>query len=257
MASIKLTTIVVIIGVMMITSCEENNAVKPTSGLSNQSTAGQPGTRILNYTFDGTEGGAIPMSTATSWTQNYVNQNPQAVQSHFFGANSMRKILSTSGCMGIRIYYSLDDSGNKQMVLVGADINGNDILSTAGIKGKTSATSITSTNTMSAVSSADGDAITTQTSKQWIANYGAKYPTSLVAHFFGHEILNQILGENDCIGIRMYYALNNSGVQQILLVGVNSKGQNILPSQINGKETDGGGSVGDMSYPCPSYCPNT
>jgi hypothetical protein len=53
----------------------------------------------------------------------------------------------------------------------------------------------------------------------------------------------------------MYYALNNSGVQQILLVGVNSRGQNILPvSLTGGKVTDGGGTVADASYPCPSYC---
>jgi hypothetical protein len=51
----------------------------------------------------------------------------------------------------------------------------------------------------------------------------------------------------------MYYALDDSGNRQILLVGVDAKGNDLLPSA-GGRIADGGNTVADMSWPCPTYC---
>lgn len=47
------------------------------------------------------------------------------------GKNLLNSILQQSGCMGIRKYFALDEDGNKQLVLVGVDANGDDM--TAGV----------------------------------------------------------------------------------------------------------------------------
>lgn len=78
--------------------------------------------------FNGSEGGTIALSTASTWTENYRNANPRKTKAHFFGKDIINQILAQQGCMGIRIYYGIDENSNPQLVLVGADSNENDIL---------------------------------------------------------------------------------------------------------------------------------
>ncbi len=246
----------IVLGTLLMTmSCEDSSVIKP----SNQAVASNPtksasqtGNRITNYTFDGTEGGAITLATASSWVFNYIIQNSYTIKSHFVGATAIKKILASNGCVGVRIYYSLDDNGNKQLLLIGADNKGND-LQAAGIKGKLSTANLTGGSNTDSFAGNEGDLISDAVSKQWMTNYTSQNPSSLIAHFFGFAILNKIMNQTDCIGIRMYYALNDSGIQQVLLVGVNSNGENILPTSTGGRTADDG-TIGDMSFPCPTYC---
>lgn len=77
--------------------------------------------------FNGTEGAPIALTTAAQWTANYRNTAPAgAIKAHFFGRDILEKILSQDGCMGIRIYYAINDEGEQQLILVGADANEND-----------------------------------------------------------------------------------------------------------------------------------
>ncbi len=233
---------IILVAALMTVSCENNSAVTKQSIKT-------------DYTFSGTEGGAITLATASNWTANYENKNSSAVKSHFFGADAIKNILSNGGCVGVRIYYSIDDAGGQQLLLIGANSKGNDLSSSAGIKGKASSMNLTKGSATDILNRSEGVLVSAEASRQWMTNYTSKNPSSLRAHFFGFEILNQILNQEGCIGIRMCYALNNSGVQQVLLVGVNSNGENILPStQAAGKVSSGNGIIADMSYPCPTYC---
>jgi hypothetical protein len=78
--------------------------------------------------FTGKEAEQFPLNTAAEWTRNYRNSmQPGAPKAHFFGKNIIKDILNQEGCMGIRIYYALDEEGKKQLIIVGADANENDI----------------------------------------------------------------------------------------------------------------------------------
>jgi hypothetical protein len=104
----------------------------------------------------------------------------------------------------------------------------------------------------------EGKPIDLATAKEWAKNYREtmKNPDDTVAHFFGFEIIEKILAEDGCMGIRIYYGLNEKGEKQLMLVGANDIGDNLLPAE--GKELmDGGNTIADMSIPCPSYCPPT
>jgi len=48
------------------------------------------------------------------------------------------------------------------------------------------------------------------------------------AHFVGKNILIKILSQPDCMGIRIYKALNEQGAQTYVMVGMNSKAEPIL-----------------------------
>ena len=78
-------------------------------------------------TFDGTEGGQIPLVDAAGMTANYRNQNPDSTLAHFFGKDIINQILSQNGCVGIRMYYGIDSDDEKQLLLVGTDANGDDM----------------------------------------------------------------------------------------------------------------------------------
>ena len=77
--------------------------------------------------FDGTESGEIPLQTAAAMTATYRHDNPNETKAHFFGKEILEKILNQEGCVGIRMYYGIDQNGSKQLVIVGADSDENDL----------------------------------------------------------------------------------------------------------------------------------
>jgi hypothetical protein len=103
----------------------------------------------------------------------------------------------------------------------------------------------------------EGDPLDLATAKKWAANYRStlEEPESgTLAHYFGFEIIQQILSESDCVGIRIYYALDDNGEKKLILVGVDSNGDNLLPTA-GGRLADDGNILADFSFPCPNTCP--
>ena len=77
--------------------------------------------------FNGTEGGSISLTAGAALTKEYRKKNPGATKGHFFGKDILHQLLNQQGCEGIRMYYGLDEDGNKELVLVGADADENDL----------------------------------------------------------------------------------------------------------------------------------
>ncbi len=104
----------------------------------------------------------------------------------------------------------------------------------------------------------EGTAMDEKVVKKWIQQHEDHHVTK--AHFFGREIIEKILRQPDCVGIRIYYALDDEGQKQLILVGADEKGNNLWPStktnRKKGMMGDGDGNVaGDRSAPCPPNCP--
>lgn len=81
------------------------------------------------------------------------------------------------------------------------------------------------------------------TAAEYTANYRDENPNSTNAHFFGKKIINDILKQTGCVGIRIYYGIDGNGAKQLILVGVNSSEDDLT-----------NGIIGDNSLPCPTYC---
>ncbi len=79
----------------------------------------------------GNEGEAISLALGSAMTAAYRLANPGAIKAYFYGSTILNDILAQADCVGIRIYYALDEDGVKQLVLVGVDENGDD--QTSGI----------------------------------------------------------------------------------------------------------------------------
>jgi hypothetical protein len=105
-----------------------------------------------------------------------------------------------------------------------------------------------------------GGPIPLATAKQWTANYRATIkPGETEAHYFGADSINRVLNEDRSVGLRIYYAIDDNGKKQLLLVGVDAEGNNLLPAEgTSAKSTqdDGGPIIVDHSMPCPPACSN-
>lgn len=86
--------------------------------------------------FDGHEGSPITLETATKKTTLFRDKFPGQIKANFYGRDIIEKILRQPGCMGIRIYNGVNENtGNLEVVLVGADADEKDILTIISKKG--------------------------------------------------------------------------------------------------------------------------
>jgi hypothetical protein len=98
--------------------------------------------------------------------------------------------------------------------------------------------------------------------KKWIQQHADHHETR--AHFFGKEVLEKILNQPGCMGLRIYYAMDDNSKKQLIIVGADEKGNNMWPSKgpkpKKGKKMLGGSdgnTTVDNSRPCPPYCSST
>jgi hypothetical protein len=80
-------------------------------------------------TLKSTNNHFITLAEASAMTQNYRNNlsDSAATIAHAIGKSSILDILSQDNCIGLRIYYALNNDGEKQLVFVGVDAAGNDL----------------------------------------------------------------------------------------------------------------------------------
>jgi len=84
--------------------------------------------------YNGTEGEMILRGEARMLMENYRNSNAfvenNSKEGILFGKDHIENILAQPGCKGVRIYYGKQgplSTDDPQMIIVGTDIDGNDM----------------------------------------------------------------------------------------------------------------------------------
>ncbi len=86
--------------------------------------------------------------------------------------------------------------------------------------------------------------ITLEEASELTRNYRNKAGKDAVkAGFFGKETLQTILGQEGCVGIRMYYAQEDGGTPVLVLVGADAKENDMT-----------GGVLAERPIGCPPFC---
>jgi hypothetical protein len=67
--------------------------------------------------------------------------------------------------------------------------------------------------------------------------------TATIAHYFGKSDLQDLLNQQGCVGMRIYYGIDGDGKKQLVLVGVDSSENDLY-----------NGILLDRSVTCPDYC---
>ena len=89
----------------------------------------------------------------------------------------------------------------------------------------------------------EGAPIQLEQAASWTANYRYENPDKVKAHFFGKDILQEILSQEGCMGIRIFNAIDGEGVNKLILVGADS-----------GEDDQLEGTLADFGTPCPAMC---
>jgi len=91
----------------------------------------------------------------------------------------------------------------------------------------------------------EGGTIPIATAAAWTANFRATItPASpIIAQYFGEDIIQSILDQSGCVGIRFYYAIDGGGKNTLIMVGVDTDENDMIS-----------GIVADFSMPCPTAC---
>lgn len=102
-----------------------------------------------------------------------------------------------------------------------------------------------------------GEDIGYEKGAKMIKSYFDQNPDDVLAHFMGRNMIEAILAQPGVVGIRMFHALNEVGLKQLVLVGVDAKGNNVLNITTigaNGEIIKKNGIVADKVRNCPPYC---
>ena len=122
------------------------------------------------------------------------------------------------------------------------------------------------TNEKCLITGREGGPIKLDVAASWTKNYREKHPGENISQFFGKDILEVILKQEGCLGIRFYYANDHAGKRHLIIVGVNADGtdqlehKHMAAAAMTATAPAGDGDtplVGDQSMPCPGSpgCP--
>ena len=77
------------------------------------------------------------------------------------------------------------------------------------------------------------------------------------AETFDRAVFDKILSQTGCVGLRIYSGLTVDLMRKSIVVGVNEKNEDMLPTSMSLSATDGGNdqSIGEEGQPCPPFCP--
>ena len=72
-------------------------------------------------------GEEITPQQASDFVNAYAEANPTDVKSYLIGRNILDQLLARPGAVGLRFYSALDENGQKTLVYIAVDAEGNDI----------------------------------------------------------------------------------------------------------------------------------
>jgi hypothetical protein len=81
------------------------------------------------------------------------------------------------------------------------------------------------------------------TASAWTKNYRNANPGQVKGHYFGKADIEAILSQANCVGIRIYYANDDAGAKQLIVVGVLANEDDLY-----------NGMIAERSIKCPPVC---
>jgi len=216
-------------------------------------------TRI--HKFTGKEKHFISLVEASLLTRRHRDKVGRGfVKGGYFGHLIYDKILAQEGCMGVRSYFAAYNDGTPTLVLVGVDQEGNDML--RGVLGADMLPCHTFCGKYNLLNSdledhlipkrknavqftgEENHSITIAEAMHFVRNFRKDKSADVIkGGYFSREIYEAILAQEGCVGIRNYFAENLDDTPTIVMVAVESNGDDMIQ-----------GVVGEDILLCPPFC---
>jgi hypothetical protein len=81
------------------------------------------------------------------------------------------------------------------------------------------------------------------------AAFRARSPGGVHGWMFDRSAFDALLAQPGCMGIRIYRGMRGDGAEQVVMVGTDSSGNDMVPASV-----DQPGEVMEVSWPCPPVC---
>jgi hypothetical protein len=81
---------------------------------------------------------------------------------------------------------------------------------------------------MSEFTATVGEEIGQELGAAFISSYRNANPTDVTSYYVGRNILEQVLAQPGCVGMRFYNAYNEAGEKTLVYVGVSAQGSDML-----------------------------
>lgn len=91
----------------------------------------------------------------------------------------------------------------------------------------------------------EGEQISLEEGAQYTGRYRTANPGAVTGVFFGKDHIQKILAQDDCQGLRFYFASNVDGSQTLVMVGADSTENDLLTVIV------------ERAISCPPYCGGT
>ncbi len=92
----------------------------------------------------------------------------------------------------------------------------------------------------------EGELITLKEAEQYTANHrNSMVMNDAISHYFGRNVIEQILAQPGCVGIRFYHGKEDNGSKNLVMVGANSAQNDMID-----------GLIANKSVSCPIICPD-
>ena len=88
----------------------------------------------------------------------------------------------------------------------------------------------------------EGGLITLASGASLTRTFRTNFPNQVKGRFFGKNILNDILAQQGCMGIRMYFGQETDGTMNLVICGADANTNDMLDK------------IADMSIICPQVC---
>ncbi len=88
-----------------------------------------------------------------------------------------------------------------------------------------------------------GEEISHELAGDFVRSYQNANPDSITAYTVGRNIIDSILAQPSCVGLRFYNAINELGQTTLVYVGVDAKGNDITKTVI----VDGAGKIAEQN----------
>lgn len=81
-----------------------------------------------------------------------------------------------------------------------------------------------------------GEEISHELGAKMVKDYIDANPNDVKAYYIGRNIIEEILAQPSCVGIRFYNAINEQGKKTLVYVGVDETGKSIAEYTVVGKD---------------------
>ncbi len=201
----------------------------------------------------------ITLTSAAEYTRRYREAAPGQTKGGAFHADQVRELVEQPGCAALRYYHGLDEAGERNVVLVGVTVDDHDMLEGVLLELRYPCPPYCAQpNVLNGIPRVAGKAplrttpvllpsrdhhITLEEAAAYTRRYRLKVREGERGGAFHADQVRELLGQRECIALRYYYGREESGAQNLVLVGMDREGADM---------TDG--TLLELRYPCPPYC---